>query len=517
MQHTAIIRDAATGKWLRFSRPRQILVAERTVDVLPALRRVEAAVDEEGLWAAGFLAYEAAPAFDRALRVRPAGPAPLLWFGLFDPPEEVSPPSTPQLREQLSWSPALDRPAYDRAIARIRQLIADGDTYQVNFTFPLRAPFRGEAEALFWHLALSAQAPYAAFLDTGPFAVCSASPELFFRLEGREMTCRPMKGTAPRGRTPTEDEQVRERLLASAKDRAENLMIVDMLRNDLGRVAATGSVVVPELFRAERYPTVWQLTSTVTARSDASLCEIMAALFPCASITGAPKARTMEIIAELERFPRQAYTGTLGYFAPGRRAQFNVAIRTVLVDRAAKQAEFGVGGGVTWSSDSAGEYAECLVKARLLGGKPVDFELLETLLWDPAKGFFLLNEHMKRLADSALYFGFPFDPGEASARLRKTAEALPPVPHKVRLRTERRGGLTIEHAPLEPAEKHPLRLALAAEPVDPNEPLLYHKTTRRQLYEAARTARPEEDEVLLWNTRGEVTEGCNFNLVVRYR
>ncbi|GAB4198266.1 MAG: aminodeoxychorismate synthase component I [Roseiflexaceae bacterium] len=496
-----------------FRDPALVVEARTLGEVQPALRRIEGLVEGEGLYAVGFLAYEAAPAFDPALEAHPAE-GPLLWFGLYSHAEPFELPPPPRA-ETLDWQPAQSRAAYLQAIKRIKALIGAGDTYQVNYTTRLRAPFDGDAWALFLQLAHAQPSPYAAFIDTGDWALCSVSPELFFRLEGRALSARPMKGTAARGRTLAEDEARAAWLRSSEKNRAENVMIVDMMRNDLGRVARTGSVHVPELLTVERYPTVWQMTSTVMAETDAGLPSVLAALFPCASITGAPKARTMQIIRELEPTPRRVYTGCIGSYAPGRRAQFSVAIRTVLVDRAAGLAEYGVGGGIVWDSIGAEEYDECLLKARVLTTPRPSFALLETLLWQPGSGYALLDRHLARLADSARYFGVPLDPAVARRTLEDLAATLPHTGRRVRLLVSLDGTPRCEHTPLPPTPDRPVLLGLAPTPVDSANPLLYHKTTARQVYEAALAACPGCDDALLWNERGELTETCIGNLALR--
>ena len=397
---------------------------------------------------------------------------------------------------------------------RIKDYLVRGHTYQVNHTFPLRASFTGDPWVFFLDLAAAQQGQYAAFIDTGPLAICSASPELFFHLDGDRLTARPMKGTAPRGRTLAEDERRIAELRRSEKNRAENLMIVDMIRNDLGQIAEIGSVAVPRLFEVERYPTLLQMTSTVTARTQASVAEILAHIFPCASITGAPKVRTMEIIRELEPQPRGIYTGAIGFIAPGRRAQFNVAIRTVLIDRERQQASYGVGSGLVWDSDAATEYAECVLKARVLTERRPSFQLLEALLWEPDSGYFLLAAHLERLANTAVYFQVPLDRPAIEAYLTEQARTLT-EPGKIRLRVALDGRFTVEVESLaRGARPRSTRVGLAREPVDSNTIWLYHKTTRREMYAAARASRPDCDEVILWNERGELTEASTANLVL---
>lgn len=525
MNAQVVMHDARAGRWLRFSQPQAVIEARRLDEVVPQLQRVEAAV-RDGWWAAGFISYEAAPAFDAALAAHPPGDFPLLWFGLYAEPradEEASraPGATFALGE---WTPSLSRAAYDCAIARIKDYIARGHTYQVNYTFRLRAPFSGDAWALFQQLAEAQAAECAAYFDLGRYAICSASPELFFDLNDGLLTSRPMKGTAARGRTLAEDEASAEWLRCSEKDRAENVMIVDMIRNDIGRVAEIGSVRVPRLFDVERYPTVWQMTSTVTGITRAALAEVLQALFPCASITGAPKPRTMRIIQELEPEPRRIYCGAIGFIAPDPihpdanvsraplRAQFNVAIRTVLIDREQGSAEYGVGSGIVWDSVSEAEYEECRIKARVLNETRPAFALLESLRWAPDEGYTLLDRHLHRLFTSAEYFGFAFDVEAARHELQALAAGLPPLPHKVRLTASRQGGLQLEAAPI--GDIRPVRLGIAPTPVHSSNVFLYHKTTRREVYEAALAACPGADDVVLWNERGEVTETCTANLAV---
>jgi para-aminobenzoate synthetase/4-amino-4-deoxychorismate lyase len=515
----ALIQD---GKgWLRFEAPQRILVAWTGDAVHEALREVDAAA-RDGLWAAGFLAYEAAAAFGLAVRAPQAG-LPLLWFGLY---REAVPSHAPAASAGAStvgpWEPTLDASRYASAVAALQERIAWGDTYQVNFTFPLRARFAADPWAYFATLVQAQRSRHAAYLDTGRFAVCSVSPELFFDGDDDRLRTRPMKGTAPRGRTAEEDEACATALAASEKDRAENLMIVDMLRNDLGRVAEPGTVRVSDLFAVERYPTLLQMTSSVEARTEAPLPEILAALFPCASVTGAPKVRTMEIIAETETTARGVYTGAIGWVGPSRRASFNVAIRTVVVDRDSGEAVYGVGSGVVADSTAGAEYAECLLKARVLSETP--FRLLETLRWTPEDGFFLGPAHVDRLMASAAFFGGDVSRAHIESELAGL-EARLDTPSRVRLlvdldgrvELEAQGGqvLNCESPPESPFTIQDLTpVALASSPVDEASPWLFHKTTRREVYDRALAERPDVDDVLLWNSRGEVTEGCRSNVVL---
>ena len=501
----------ASERALRFQSPLEIAAAYKLDEVLPCLERIESAV-AAGAYAAGFLAYEAAPAFDDALVAHPGiDHLPLAWFGLYDAVQATPPLDSP--REPFSvgpWTPLVGKSDYTEAIHRIRDLIAAGDTYQVNYTFPMRAAFSGDVFSWFLALCRSQGADHAAFVDAGRYKILSASPELFFRLEAGALETRPMKGTRPRGRWPAEDRRLAAELAASAKDRAENVMIVDLLRNDVGRISETGSVRVPRLFDVERYETVWQMTSTIAGRTSATITEIMAALFPCGSVTGAPKVRTMQIIRELEPFPRGVYCGSIGWCAPGKRAEFNVAIRTVTLDTAQGRAYYNVGGGITWGSTPEGEYDECRTKAAVLSADRPEFELLESLLYDG--GYFLLEEHLGRLAASAEYFRFAIDLERIKAALLEKAARFEKGAKKVRLLAARDGALRVEAGPATPAA--PIRLGFAREPVDEANVFLYHKTTHRAVYERAKAGRPDCDDVLLWNGRSEITETTTANVIL---
>jgi para-aminobenzoate synthetase / 4-amino-4-deoxychorismate lyase len=505
------------GRSFRFGGFRGVLRADRLDEVMPLLAEVERAV-AAGLHAAGFVAYEAAPAIDPAFAVHPPDPRlPLAWFALYERREDAHPAweSAEGEAELGAWSIDLGEAAYRDRVERIRALIAAGDTYQVNLTTRLTAPFRGDPLALYERLCLGQRSGFCALLDLGGGrTVVSASPELFFRRDADGLELRPMKGTRPRGRWPQEDRALAAELAASAKDRAENLMIVDLLRNDAGRVAAFGGVRVERLFDVERYETVHQMTSTIRAvpRPAASLADLFGALFPCGSVTGAPKVRTMQIIREMETGPRGVYCGAIGFVSPGE-AVFSVGIRTLLLDASKGTAELGIGSGITWDSDAGAEWHECWSKAAFARRAPADFRLLETMRWEPESGFRLLDGHLARMAESAAYFGFAWDERRVRESLA-AAVAGGSGPLRVRLLLDRMGAVEIESAPLAPSVE-PVRVAISDEPVDSRDALLYHKTTRREPYRRRAAARPEVDDVLLVNERGELTESTIANLVVR--
>ena len=506
---------ARGGRGLVFRNPERIIEANRLEDVRPALRAVQEAADA-GRYAAGFIAYEAAPAFEPAMAVRPGCGVPLVWFGVFPEPGESRPLPEGSPTRLSPWQPDTMTTDYTRSIAAIHEAIARGETYQVNYTIRLRAHFEGDPLALYARLRQAQGGAWGAFIDTGRHFILSASPELFFLRRSGTLAARPMKGTLRRGRWPAEDERNAQRLAASAKDRAENLMIVDLLRNDLGRVAVTGTVAVPELFTIERYRTVLQMTSTVTCRVPpaSTLEELLAALFPCGSVTGAPKISTMRIIAGLETSPRNVYCGAVGMLTPGGDAAFNVAIRTVLIDAHTGAAEYGVGGGITWDSTAAGEYDEVLSKAAVLFEAWPQFDLLETLLLEDGTCA-LLERHLGRLKLSARYFGIPLRETAVRQALGEHAQAHPGERRRVRLLVNQAGTPRVESQPLTAAAEHgPRPVCLAEAPVPRSDRFLFHKTTNRAVYDACRPSRQGIFDVLLFNEEGELTEFTTGNLVV---
>ncbi len=524
MCNQVVLRDNVNAHWLWFKQPVEIIITRDPSHVLASLQRVDAAVTEEGLFAAGFISYEASPAFDPALSTHePRGNLPLLWMGLYNKPEILDrlPAPGPATYTLGDWRPSVTESRFEQAIQQIKDHIARGDTYQVNYTFRLRTQFHGSSWHLFYNLQKAQQALYGAYIETDEYALCSVSPELFFHLDGERLCSRPMKGTASRGYNLEADERQIQWLQTSEKNRAENVMIVDMVRNDMGRVADFGTVKVPRLFEVERYPTVLQMTSAVEARTAASVTDVLETLFPSASITGAPKVRTMQIIEALEPSQRGIYTGAIGFIAPpseskNRRAQFNVAIRTVHVDKRSGRAEYGVGSGIIWDSITASEYQECKMKAQILTIPPPTFSIIESMLWEPGLGYFLLERHLARLSDAAKYFVVSLNESAVLAELTDLAAALPPLPHKVRLLISQQGELSLETAPISSVKnERPLRVGLATDPVHPQDTFLYYKTTHRLAYEQALASRPDCDDVLLWNERGEITESTRANVVFR--
>jgi para-aminobenzoate synthetase/4-amino-4-deoxychorismate lyase len=522
-----VILDGPAGR-LGFARPRAVIRADSAAEVEWALAALEQA-RADGKWLAGAFAYELGYALEA--RLAPLMPAsangPLLAFGVYDQPSTDMP--LPAGRAYAGpLTPEWDEAAYGRRFRAVKEAIAAGDMYQANLSFRSRFSFLGDPLALYEKLRASSHAPHCAYLDDGRRQILSLSPELFFAIENGTIHARPMKGTAPR--TGTDDAGERARLAASAKDRAENLMIVDLIRNDLSRVAEIGSVAVERLFEVETYPSLHTMVSTVAARlrPDAGIAAIMKALFPCGSVTGAPKIKAMEILRELESSPRDAYCGGIGFFAPTsparealagevpvaalamRRAEgvFNVAIRTLTIEGNA--GTLGIGGGVVQDSCKASEYAECLLKARFFEAVRRPLALIETMKFDSR--FIRLERHLARMAHSARLFGLDFD--EASAH-RALGSALKgwDGPLRVRLTLDESGAHQATVAPLPP---NPPRwsFTLSRAHVQSGDLLLRHKTSWRDLYESE-AERSGTDEVLFWNERGEVTEGARSNIFVK--
>jgi para-aminobenzoate synthetase / 4-amino-4-deoxychorismate lyase len=530
--------DLQTGSAMVFPVVRRTLVADRVEDVVPVLQEVERAT-EAGSWAFGFVAYEAAAALDPTLAVHSTavGGLPLVWFGLTDKPVSarsldalapLTPPQAPLTGTSngppengtgytATWFRGWTAEGHHRDVLRVRESIARGETYQCNLTVRLRGQVEGDPLRMYRDLASAQRGAHNAYLDLGRFIISSASPELFFERTGDDLLLRPMKGTSPRGRTVADDRRKASALRASAKERAENVMIVDLIRNDVARVAQVGTVRVPELLRIERYETVLQLTSDVVAklRPGVGLTELFSALFPSGSVTGAPKASTMTLIRQLESTPRGVYCGAVGFVGPPSadvRARFNVAIRTVLIDRDSGEAVYGTGGGITWSSDANAEHDEVIAKTAVLHHRPRTFELIETMRYDPSRGLRNRDLHMRRLADSAEHFGFRFD--RVSVLRQVQAQLAWTGPARVRVALSRDGAITVDLAPLA-SRAGPVTLTIDDEPVDSTSPWLSHKTTLREIYERRQSRHPHVDDVVMINEREEVTEVTRANIALR--
>ena len=493
-----------------FSAPLEVIRADFVENVPAALAAVQAAL-EQGHHVAGWLGYELGYALEPKLTRRTAHGPPLLRLGIFGPPGSEAPPTAARAYAG-PLRPEWDAAEYALRFRRVKDDIAAGDIYQANLSFRAGFAFAGAPRALYEQLLAQSGAGHCAFVDDGERQLVSLSPELFFDLAANGViTARPMKGTAPR---TGEDEAGRARLAASSKDRAENLMIVDLIRNDLSRIAQAGSVEVGALFKVETYPTLHAMVSTVTARKrrDAGVADILKALFPCGSVTGAPKIRAMEILRALESSRRGAYCGAIGHFAPAPdrqfSARFNVAIRTLTIT--GSEGELGIGGGVVQDSRADSEYAECRLKARFFEAARRPLALIETLRFE--KGFTRLASHLERMEKSAQVFGLSFDRDAAQAALAR-AVAGRRGPLRVRLTLDEAGhhDATAHDLPPDPAY---WSYAISPQRTDSRDLLLRHKTSWRELYDSE-AKRLGTDEVVFLNERGEVTEGARSNIFVR--
>ena len=538
------LSDAANRTSYLFSQPLKIITADTPEGVERSLEMIGKAVND-GCYAAGCVSYEAGYAFEQRFREVKTPHTPLLWFGIFDEPVTInrrthtmagSPEDIRRLRESvrvfrkgnnphahpLHFRSSFSEARYLDAFAKIQKYIEEGDTYQVNLTFRLFSPFSSAAHEVYMRMRGAQRVSYGAFVNAGSFVLLSCSPELFFRRAGDHITLKPMKGTAARGRTLAEDKKQAEMLSESEKNRAENRMIVDLLRNDVGKIAVPGSVLVKRFFDVEKYETVFQATSTIeaTLRHGVDIPELFRSLFPSGSVTGAPKIRTMEIIRELESGPRGFYTGSIGFFAPKKKAVFNVAIRTLVIDKETETAEFGVGSGIIHDSRGTEEYKECILKAHFFETEQTNVALIETMRWDPKNRWFLLPRHLRRLRDSASYFGFRFPAAAVRDELRRMERALLRIPGKgqwrVRLILDRQGQIGLSRSRLKMLKGTQfVRFSSAA--TDPENRFLFHKTTNRILYDTELALAEKEGyfDILFQNKRGEITEGARSNVLIR--
>lgn len=524
-------RPDAENRWSWcFTAPRRVHTASNAEEVRTLVETLQRET-ARGHYVAGHLSYEAGYPFV-GLDVPDQARQPLAWFGVYDAPRRLAPADVEAGLNTLASGPAVQdvrldvsEGEYTDALRAVRRHIGRGNVYQINYTAPLRFRVDGDPRCLYRRLRTRQRVPYGAYLNVGERQILSLSPELFLRKEGTRVRTRPMKGTIRRGPTLDEDRALRDELAADPKNRAENLMIVDLLRNDLSVCCRPGSVTVPSLYETEPYQSVTQMTSTVEGqlREDAGLADLLRALFPCGSVTGAPKRRAMRIIRDLERAPRGVYCGAIGMAGPDGTAVFNVPIRTAVVEGDA--GTMGIGSGVVWDSDPADEYEECTLKGAFLttprsaqsSTAPPDeaLKLIETMRSDGPR-IALLDRHVERLSQSAAYFSFPFDEARFRRRVQCAVSAAD-GPHKVRATLDRWGHIAVTASPVDVPTDAPWQVGVSEARVDATDPLFYHKTTHRDVYDRAlaRARRAGLDEAILLNEAGEVTEGCYTNVFVR--
>jgi para-aminobenzoate synthetase/4-amino-4-deoxychorismate lyase len=520
---------------LLYEAPRALFVAHRPEDVAATLAAAEAARIDQGGALAGYLAYEAGLALEPRLAARASAlsgaAGPLVWLGLFDAPQAIAAADVPAWLAARAQGPGTLGPlepqlspgGYAAAFAALAEAIDAGDIYQANLTFPLAGSFRGDPVGLYAALRGAAAAGYGGLIFDGAHWLLSFSPELFVALNGSEAKVKPMKGTRPRSADPAADRAAASELASSVKDRAENLMIVDLMRNDLSRVAVAGSVHVDAPFAVETYPTVHQMVSTVRAQLSPGrgAIDLVRALFPCGSITGAPKIRAMELISEVERDARGAYCGAIGRIdAPDSdgksNAAFNVAIRTLRltpIENGQGSAVIGIGSAIVANSEPMAERRECEIKASFLrrvmpGLTAPQCDLIETMRFAPDGGIARLEQHLARMKASAAALGFAFDRHALRNQIQALCFELD-APTKVRLLVARSGASALETAPLPEPLAEPVKVATLPHPLDPSDWRLAHKTSDRGFYDDALAAAHSlgADEALLVRADGRVTEG----------
>jgi para-aminobenzoate synthetase/4-amino-4-deoxychorismate lyase len=517
--------DVANTHSYLFLHPLRLLIAHQLDEIPGLFAEIENAL-QSGYYVAGFLAYECGYHFEHIDNAARASSTPLAWLGVYEPPQifdhsrgdgrEHPAQEVPAhaLRNKFPGALEIPESQYSASILKIKEYIAAGDTYQVNFTDSVSIRTGSSPADLFAALATRQPVSYSAFINTEASSILSFSPELFFRMAGGRIEMRPMKGTMARAASEDEDRQVPRRLQNDAKNRSEHVMIVDLLRSDLGRICAPGTVVTENLFTAEKYPTLYQMTSTVkgTLRPNLKYYDIFRGLFPSGSITGAPKIRTMQIIRELERKARGAYTGAIGFIAPHGSSVFSVAIRTLAMKDGV--ATMGVGGGIVAESDPRDEYNESLLKAAFLADSDPSFKLIETLLWDG--GFRFLSQHLDRLQSSSAHFEFAFERAVIAAQLQELSTSLRPgLRYRVRLLLAADGQASVQANECGPPGTD-ARVNLTAERTSSSDCFLKHKTTRRELYDRSyhRARLAGYDDTLFANERNEITEGAISNIFI---
>ncbi|MFH1519844.1 MAG: aminodeoxychorismate synthase component I [Candidatus Omnitrophota bacterium] len=479
---------------------------------------------KKGYWLAGYFSYEFGYFLEEAHRpLRVKGKIPLAWVGVCKKPKKIS--SKKKINQECSRAlldkssyeiknirPNISQREYAEKIKKIKYYLEQGLTYQVNFTFKEKFDFKGDVVGLYLDLRRSQPTPYSALININTEKILSLSPELFFRIDKNKIIARPMKGTIKRGETAEEDSQSKADLKKSNKIRAENLMIVDLLRNDLGRIS--GLVRAPKLFNIEKHPTLYQMTSTIEGelKKKLRLKAVFSSLFPCGSVTGAPKIKTMQIIKKLEQEPRGVYTGAIGYISPKGKSCFNVAIRTVQIKK--NKGELGIGGGIVYDSNPKAEYEEALLKAKFFKDGLERIGLVESILWCKDKGYYLLDLHLKRLEKSAKHFSYLYQVKEIKKKLKEAA-ANENRNLKVRLVLGPEGGIDIQKEPIKKI-KTPVKIRISDKRINCKDKFLYHKTTRRAFYDQERREGLAKGcfETVFLNEKEELTEGTITNIFV---
>ena len=508
---------------LLFLKPRKIITCFDGKNLKEKIEEIEKEI-AKGNYAAGFFSYEAGYFFEETLIRKRKYKFPLLWFGIFKRPLRIrrslkEPRKTPEVFLKGATL-NINFKRYQADIKKIKKHIEKGNVYQINYTFKNRFNYPGNWLDLYINLRNSQKVSYSGIIKFNNHVILSFSPELFFRRAKDVIETRPMKGTYKRGKDLKEDKHNILKLKNSTKDRSENLMIVDLLRNDFGRISEAGSVKAQELFKIEKYKTLLQMISIVSAKlkKDISLNELFESIFPCGSVTGAPKIRAMRIIRNLEKESRGIYTGSIGYLTPEKKAVFNVAIRTLVLDTNKKKAEMGIGSGIVYDSKAKNEFQECLLKADFTKKTPSDFELIETMLVKKNRKIYLLAAHLKRLKKSLKYFNFCYNESVIKNKLQKYLKKLNNSKiYKLRLLLSKDGSLIISHSPIKESHHKDLKVVISNKRSNSDNIFLYHKTTNRSFYDNEYKKALEKGltEVIFLNERGQVAEGAISNIIIK--
>lgn len=520
-------KDKETSKSYLFIDPIEVISCNNARDLKRCFLKLESYLSK-GYYAAGFLSYEAGIFFEDVLArdIDSKNNFPLFWFGIYRKPIIYESSKIKDDFEQRAGRYTISHgrfniglKEYSRNILKIKRYIKEGQTYQINYTIKYKFLLRGSINSLFRELCQKQHVHYAALIDAGSFRILSLSPELFLKRDKNKAVLKPMKGTLDRGFNLRDDNDKSEELKSSLKNRAENIMIVDLIRNDIGRVSLGGGVYTKSIFDVEKYDTLFQMTSTVSAslKKDITWYELFKNIFPPGSVTGAPKIRTMQIIGSLEKEPRHIYTGSIGFMSPDKRGAFNVAIRTILLDKKTRQAQMGIGSGIVWDSDVRKEYEECKLKSKFLTDRYCVFQLIETMLWQYPKGFPLLAYHLNRLRQSAAYFGFSFDKKEIIKKLNKEANLFNKFhKYRIRLLLSKDGKIRIETKIL-PKSNGLKMIAFSSKKTNSGVCFLFHKTTRRKLYneEYEKYNRKGFFDVIFTNEKNQITEGAISNIFIK--
>ncbi len=527
--------DKENFKTYIFIEPAEIIKCFNGKNIKYKLLKLEEKL-KKGYYIAGFISYEAGLIFEELVSFKTNFKFPVIWFGVYKKPlifdhRKKRFMNNNKLNQQFKKynmqikndycikdiKPNLEKKKYIKNIQIIKNCIEEGNTYQVNYTFKHKFNFKGKTENLFYNLCLKQSVAYASFIKTKDKDILSLSPELFFRRNKNNIYVKPMKGTIDRGINYKEDNIKEKKLQNSIKNRAENVMIVDLLRNDLGRISKTGSVKVNKLFEVEKYETLFQMTSTIKSelKSGISWYEIFKNIFPSGSVTGAPKISTMKIINDLEKEPRHIYTGSIGYITPDNKSVFNVSIRTVLIDKKTQQGEMGIGSGIVYDSDENDEYEECLLKSKFLTDKHKEFKLIETILWEKGN-LFLLDLHLNRLQKSAKYFNFKYNKLKIIKNLYKKCKKFDyNKKYKIRLLLDIYSNISIISSQLDKQKK--VKIKFSNKKTNPKNIVLYHKTTNRKFYDKELEKARKEGffDVIFINKKEEITEGCISNIIIK--